>query len=411
MSGDFHTMLGRYADIAVRVGVNLQPGQHLIVQADLAAAALVREIVRSAYQVGAPYVHLRLGDEQAALNRYRYAPRDSFGYVPEYEMRTLSELIGEGAALLSVSSSDPDLLAGQDQALITQQQQAYARVFHPVMEQITRAATNWAIVGAPTPAWAAKMFPETAPAEREQRLWEAIFAASRVDQTDPVAAWQKHIADLASRRTYLDTKRYQALHYQGPGTDITIGLADGHHWMSGSMESQRGVTFVANLPTEEVFTMPHRERVDGIVRATKPLNFGGTLIEEFSLTFEGGRVVAVNAGKGEDLLRNLIATDEGAARLGEVALVPENSPIARSGRLFYNTLFDENAASHIALGASYRFTMHDGIGMDDETYAKAGGNSSVVHTDFMIGSGEVDIDGITASGSSDAVMRRGEWAF
>lgn len=408
---DHQQMLARYADVAVRVGTNLQPGQHLVVQADVAVAPLVREIVRSAYETGAPYVHVYYNDEQVVLNRFRYAPRDSFGIVPDYLARTNVELIDQGAAILSVTSSDPNLLEGQDTALITQMQQAQARVSQPVMERITRSATNWAIVAAPSAAWAAKIFPDAPEAERQTKLWEAIFATCRVDLPDPVAAWKTHVANLAAWSEYLNNKRYRALHYTGPGTDLTLGLADNHFWMSGAMADTRGTMFVANLPTEEVFTMPHRERVDGVVRSTKPLNLGGNLIEDFSVTFQAGRVTEVKAAKNENLLRDLISTDEGAARLGEVALVPESSPIAQSGRLFYNTLFDENAASHIALGESYRFTMNNGLTMDDEAYAKAGGNSSIIHTDFMIGSREIDIDGVHADGSTEPLMRKGEWAF
>lgn len=408
---DHQQMLARYADVAVRVGTNLQPGQHLIVEADLAVAPFVREIVRSAYEMGAPYVHVFYGDEQVTLNRFRYAPRDSFGYAPEHETQLLTKLIDEGAALLAITSSDPNLLEGQDTALITQSQQANARVSQPVSERITRSALNWAIVAAPSAGWAAKMFPDLPEAERQDRLWEAIFATCRIDQQDPVAAWKSHVVDLAKWSDYLNGKRYSALHYTGPGTDLTIGLADGHRWMSGAMANTRGTTFVANLPTEEVFTMPHRERVDGVVRSTKPLNVGGNLIEEFSLTFRDGRVTQVQAAKNENLLREMIATDEGAARLGEVALVPESSPIAQSGYLFYNTLFDENAACHIALGQSFRFNLNDGMAMDDEAAIKAGGNNSVIHTDFMIGSGEIDIDGVHADGSTEPLMRKGEWTF
>ena len=233
--------LSRYADVAVRVGVNLQPGQRLLVRADINAAPLVREIVRSAYQAGAPYVHVLWGDEQATLARFRYAPRDSFREFPDWEVSTAVALLDAGTALLSVRSGDPDLLHGQDTNLISTVQETAARMGAPLSERITRGAINWAIVAAPSPGWAAKMFPAVAPAEREQRLWDTIFATCRLDQADPVAAWQAHIADLAARSAYLNAKRYSALHYRAPGTDLEIGLADGHRWISGSMDSQRGV--------------------------------------------------------------------------------------------------------------------------------------------------------------------------
>lgn len=411
MSEASQSQLRRYADVAVHVGTNVQPGQHLIVRADIAAAPLVREIAASAYEAGSPYVHVMWDDEQVTLARFRHAPRDSFTEFPDWEVRTMAELIDGGAALLSVTSDDPDLLQGQDQELISTAQKTSAQKSMPVLERIARSAINWAIVAAPSAGWASKVFPDLSAAEREGRLWEAIYSACRLDRDDPVAAWRSHVADLGARSAYLNDRRYAALRYAGPGTDLTVGLADGHVWMSGAMLSQHGVSFVANLPTEEVFTMPHRARVDGVVRSSKPLNLGGVLLEDFSLTFQEGRVVELSAARGEDVLRRLVETDEGAARLGEVALVPESSPIARGGLLFYNTLFDENAACHLALGSALRFNMDGGTTMGEEAFAAAGGNTSAIHVDFMIGSGAVDIDGVTADGRSEPVMRAGEWTF
>ncbi|KAB8140444.1 aminopeptidase [Chloroflexia bacterium SDU3-3] len=411
MAEPFAQKLRRYADVAVQVGANLQPGQHLIVRSDLGAAPLVREIARSAYQNGAPYVHVFWADEQITLNRYRYAARDSFGEYPSWQVRSIVELIDAGAAMISIASEDPSLMSGEDQELIAQAQKTAAVNSQPMRARITRSALNWSIVASPSKGWAAKVFADTPEAEQQEQMWEAIFSICRIDQANPVDAWRKHIDHLAARSAYLNAKRYSALHYTGPGTDLTIGLADNHIWISGAMESERGVRFVANLPTEEVFTMPHRMRVDGTVRATKPLDVGGSLIEDFSVTFREGRVVEVSARKGEELLRRLVQMDEGAAHIGEVALVPEHSPIAQSKRIFYNTLFDENAASHIALGMAYRFTMEGGTTMDNEAYTAAGGNDSSIHVDFMIGSGEVDIDGVTADGAREPVMRQGEWAF
>lgn len=403
--------LARYADVAVQVGVNLQPGQDLIVEGDINTVPLVREIVRSAYEQGAHYVHVFYDDEQNVLTRFRQAPRDSFGYAPAYRETLFAELIDAGAAVLGITSGDPDLLAGQDSSLVAAANKAGAQAGRPYLERVTSGALNWAIVAAPSDAWATKMFPNLEQAAQVPELWKTIFATCRIDRDDPVAAWKSHIVDLHKRSDYLNTKRYSALHYSGPGTDLSLGLAEGHIWMSGSMHSNKGIEFVANLPTEEVFTMPHAARVNGTVRATKPLNLGGSLVEDFSLTFDNGRVVQVQARTGEDRLRKLIETDAGAARLGEVALVPEHSPIARLGILFYNTLFDENAACHIALGESYRFTVEGGVGMGDALYESIGGNTSLIHNDFMIGSAAIDIDGIAADGSREPVMRKGDWAF
>ena len=254
------------------------------------------------------------------------------------------------------------------------------------------------------------MFPGVPSSEAVSRLWDAIARMCRLDAADPIAAWETHLGNLAARSEYLNTKRYAALKYTGPGTDLTLGLPDGHMWVSGRSASRNGIPFTANLPTEEVFTIAHKDRVDGTVRASKPLSYGSTLIEGFSVTFERGRIVKMTADKNSDTLQRLLDTDEGARHLGEVALVPHNSPISQSGLLFYNTLFDENAASHVALGNAYKFTLRGGNDMSDAQFESAGGNRSGVHVDFMIGSGDLDVDGVLASGATEPLMRKGEWA-
>jgi len=255
------------------------------------------------------------------------------------------------------------------------------------------------------------VFPDLPAEQQADALWRAIVRFCRLDAPDPIAAWQAHISTLAARRDYLNGKRFDALRYRGPGTDLTVGLPAGHLWVSARSISRAGIEFTANLPTEEVFTMPHRDRVDGTVAATKPLAHGGSLIEEFSLTFANGRVVDLHAARGEDVLRKIVEADEGAARLGEIALVPQDSPIAQSGVLFYNTLFDENAASHLALGSAYKFTMAAGAGMTADEFGRAGGNVSTMHVDFMVGSANLDVDGIDGGGGSEPLMRGGCWAF
>jgi aminopeptidase len=248
------------------------------------------------------------------------------------------------------------------------------------------------------------------PNEAVARLWEAIARMCRLDASDPVMAWETHLGNLAARSEYLNRKRYSALKYTGPGTDLMLGLPEGHIWVSGRSASRNGIPFTANLPTEEVFTIAHKDRVDGVVRASKPLSYGSTLIEGFSVTFEHGQIVNCSAEKNGDTLQRLLDTDEGARRLGEVALVPHSSPISQSGLLFYNTLFDENAASHVALGNAYKFTLKGGNDMNDAEFERAGGNRSGVHVDFMIGSGELDVEGVLANGTTEPLMRKGEWA-
>jgi aminopeptidase len=409
--------LAAYGELAVRVALNLQPGQRLLVigplmngGVSLEAAPLVRHIAASAYRAGAPLVETIWGDEQLQIARFTHAPRDSFSNFSAWLPGALAEHAKAGHAVLSVYANDPDLLQHQSSALAGALQQATSHSVTAFRDQISRNQTNWAVIAGASAAWAAKVFPEVPAGLQLDELWRTIERLCRLDRPDPVEAWKTHLASLAARSADLNQRRYAALRFKGPGTDLTIGLPARHKWVSGASTSRQGIEFVANLPTEEVFTMADRHRVSGTVRATKPLSYSGTLIEDFSLTFADGRVTSVSAKRGESVLQQLVATDASAGRLGEVALVPHGSPIAQSGRLFYNTLFDENAASHAALGTAYKFTMDGADAMSDEEFERAGGNRSAIHVDFMIGSGEVDVDGVTAEGSAQPVMRRGEWA-
>jgi aminopeptidase len=407
--------LSMYADLAVRVGLNLQPGQRLIVIGPLAsggvsleAAPFVREIAASAYRAGAPLVEVLWGDEDVFMSRFRHGTRESFDQFSRWLPEALAAHADAGDAILSVYANDPDQLKAEDPQRITALQQSTARAVRPFRERISRNETNWSVVAAAAPAWARRVFPDLEPGDATARLWEAIARLCRLDQPDPVGAWRAHLDALTLRKDRLNARRFRALTYRGPGTDLTIGLPEAHVWVSGQSASRAGTLFAPNIPTEEVFTMPHRERVDGVVTSTKPLSYGGTLIDGFTLTFEKGRVVRATAARGEPVLRDLLATDEGAARLGEIALVGHGTPISQSGLLFYNTLFDENAASHVALGSAYKFTYAGGEQLTEEAFEAAGGNRSAIHVDFMIGSGELDIDGIRPDGA-EPLMRAGEW--
>ncbi|HXD73702.1 MAG TPA: aminopeptidase [Vicinamibacterales bacterium] len=409
--------LARYAELAVKVGLNLRAGQRLLIIGPIAsggvsleAAPLVRQIAAAAYAAGASLVETIWGDEAIQMTRFRRAPRDSFGEFSNWLGKALHDHAEAGQAIISVYANDPDQLKDEPPELVSAVQQAASKAARPFRELISRNQTNWTVVAAAGTGWAARVFPGVPPAEQTARLWDAIGKLVRLDRPDPVAAWEEHLAALARRRDFLNGKRYGALRYKGPGTDFTLGLADHHVWVAGRSESRSGITFAPNLPTEEVFSMPHKDRVDGVVRSSKPLSYGGTVIENFTLTFEKGRVIKVTADRGQEVLQRLVDTDAGAARLGEVALVPHSSPVSQSGLLFYNTLFDENAASHVALGSAYKFTMGGGETMSEDAFEKAGGNRSGVHVDFMIGSGELDIDGVMADGSTEPLMRRGEWA-
>jgi aminopeptidase len=408
--------LQRYADLIVRIGINLRAGQRLLIIGPLAnggvsleAAPLVRRIVASAYQAGAPLVETLWGDEELLRIRFTHAARESLALYSDWLPRALVEHVERDGAVLSIYANDPDQLKDEDPSAITAVQQATSRAVRQFREQISRNQINWAVVAAAGARWAAKVFPDAPAGNQLEHLWSAIARLCRLDEADPIAAWERHLASLAARRDMLNAKRYTALEYRGPGTTLTLGLPEAHLWVAGRSFSASGIEFAPNLPTEEVFTIAHRERVDGVVRSTKPLSYGGTLIENFTLRFEQGRVVSLTAERGEDVLRQLVATDDGAGRLGEVALVPHSSPISQSGRLYYNTLFDENAASHVALGSAYKFTLEGGETMQDDEFARAGGNRSGVHVDFMIGSAALDIDGILTGAAAEPLMRNGEW--
>jgi len=402
--------LDRLAEVAVRTGLNLQPGQDLILTAPVSALPLVRKIAEHAYKAGAGLVTPILSDDQTALARYRFGQDAGFDRAAGWMFDGMARAYDEGAARLAVSGGDPMLLANEDPDKVARANKAMALAYTPARERITRFKTNWTIVAYPDPAWARLVSPDLPEDAAQHRLAEAIFAASRVSDDDAVANWAAHNAELGRRSAWLDGQNFAALHYTGPGTDLTIGLADGHAWIAGETEAQNGITCNPNIPTEEVFTTPHRLRVDGYVAATKPLSHQGTLIRDIAVQFKDGAITKATARSGEAVLNKLLDTDAGARRLGEVALVPHASPISQSGLLFYNTLFDENAASHIALGQCYSTCLHGGASMEADELARRGGNSSAIHIDWMIGSDKIDIDGITQNGTRIPVMRQGGWA-
>ena len=409
MAKDFSTMLEDYADLAVKVGVNLQPGQRLMVRAPIETAPLVQKIAKCAYKAGSPLVSVLYNDDELSLTRFKYAPKGSFETFPEWEADALLECAKRGDAFIRVSATDPDLLKDQNPddvstAIRSAQQHMSEYMRYPMSDRIP-----WLVMSVPIPSWAKKVFPDLDEQAAVDSLWDMIFKTCRIDREDPIAAWQEHIAKMKIRSDYMNEKAYDQLHYTGKGTDLTLGLPKGHIWKSAQSVAKSGILFVANLPTEEVFTLGDRNRANGVVCSSKPLNYGGTVIDNFSLRFKDGKVMEVKAEKGEDTLRKLIATDEGSSRLGEIALVSHQSPISQSGLLFYNTLFDENAASHLALGRAYRFTLEGGKEMSNDAFVDAGGNDSLVHVDFMIGNGTMNVDGITANGDCEPLIRNGEW--
>ena len=419
MSSEFELNLDKYADVIIKVGLNLQPGQSLLIGAPIFSdtyapielAPLVRLIVAKAYKVGARFVDVMWIDYQLQLLRYKYAPKDSFEDFPSWRTDLVHDMGKSGDAILVIYAENPDLLINEDPELINVSQQTFFKHMAPIMDLVVQNTMNWAVITAPIDGWVDKVFPDIPPDKRKDKFWDIIFDICRIKHKDPVSAWQDHVNQLASRSNYLNQKEYMSLKFTATGTDLTIGLPKGHMWHSASMTSQNGITFTANIPTEEVFTIPHKDKTEGVVKGTKPLYYSGSLVENYTLTFSKGKIVEVIAKKGEDLLRNLIETDEGASYLGEIALVPHSSPISQSGLLYYNILIDENASNHIALGRGYKFSFKGGETLSDKEFAALGGNNSLIHIDCMFGSGEMDVDGILDDGNAEPIMRKGEWAF
>ena len=411
MTGLSHaSLLDRLAEVAVRVGLGgLHQGQQLVMTAPLEAVSLTRRITEHAYRAGASLVTTFFADDAASLLRYQLAADASFDAAAGWLYDGMAGAYRDGAARLAIVGDDPNLLSGQDPGKVARANRARSIAYRPALELITTSAINWTVVACATPAWARAVFPALPEAAAMAALWEAIFAASRVTTDDPIAGWAAHNATLMARRNRLNARRYAALHYRGPGTDLRVGLAEQHRWMGRLTTAANGITGNPNIPTEEVFTTPHCRRTDGTVASTKPLAHQGTLIEGIEVRFEAGAIVQARARRGQEVLERMIATDAGARRLGEVALVPAASPIAQTGLLFLNTLFDENAASHIALGQSYSKCFTDGGAAGPDALGARGANSSLIHVDWMIGSPQVDVDGISEDGSTEPLMRAGAW--
>jgi aminopeptidase len=406
---EFEHNLDRLAETAVRIGLGLAPGQELVMTATLDAIPLARKITEHAYKAGASLVTTLYADEESSLLRFRHASEAAFDSAASWLYEGMAQAFRKGAARLAITGNDPALLSKEVPDKVARVNRAMSIAYKPALELIVRHDINWTIVACATPAWAATVFPGLPQDQAVSRLWSAIFAASRADLPDPVAAWKAHDANLHARADRMNEKRYSTLHFRGVGTDLRVGLADDHLWLGGGTTAHNGRYCIPNIPTEEVFTTPHKDRTEGTVTSTKSLSYQGAMIEGINVRFAGGKIVEAHATKGEQVLQKMIETDEGARRLGEVALVPHSSPIASSGLLFNNTLFDENAACHIALGQAYSSCLRNGDKLTPEQLAAHGANTSLIHVDWMIGSNRIDVDGITASGAAEPLMRSGEW--
>lgn len=421
MASLFKQYLEDYAELILKAGLHYQPGQRVRIGslpgrsarslAPLEAAPLVRELVKGAYQLGAPLVEVFWEDSELDLLRYQYAPRDSFGEVPTWSVEELYKATDRKDARIYIYGSDPYKFKEIDSNLLSEMQKTRSETFRDANEYLVRNPTPWIIVLYPTAEWSQAVFPELSVGDAIEKMSEYLIQFYRLDKEDPTAYWKDHFISLEKRAERLTGAGYQTIHLKGPGTDLRVGLPQGHLWKTAVLKDRDGHENVVNMPSEEVFTLPDRMRVDGYVSSTKPFTMGDGFVDGLSLEFEDGAVINAKAATGEEFVKKTLKIDDGACRLGELALVPHSSPISQAGVVFHNILLDENASCHIALGRGIRDCLTGGGEMTTEEFLEAGGNHSTVHYDFMIGSAEMDIDGIDQDGKAHPLMRKGEWAF
>jgi aminopeptidase len=404
-------MLKKYAELVVRTGINLQEKQQLFINSPIECADFARIIAEKAYEAGAINVIVDYNDEKLSLIKFNKATMESFEKEPNYLALAREQLIKEKTGFISIAASDPELLSGVEPNKISAQAKTVSRTLKNASAAMMSNEVPWCVVSIPTKGWAKKVFPHLSESEAVEKLWESIFNIVRVDKESPVSAWEEHLSKLKNRREYLNEKNFKYLYYKSEGTDLVVELPQGHEWLGGEEYTKDGIKFVANMPTEEVFTLPKRDGVNGYVTSKKPLNYGGNLIDNFKLTFKDGEIVDFTAEKGEEILKGLLDTDEGARYLGEVALVGYNSPISNSGLIFFNTLFDENASCHFAFGKAYPSCLKNSDNMLEKELIENGVNDSLTHIDFMIGSAELEIMGETAAGEKIQIFKNGDWAI
>lgn len=404
--------LEKYARLVVKTGVNIQKDQILVVNSPIECADFARKIAKEAYAAGAKDVVVSWNDEKLSKIRFTDAPDKVFDEFPNWRKEMYLGYAKEGAAFVSIAASDPEILKDVNPDRIARMQKVSGNALKEYRERMMNNKNTWCVVSIPTVSWAKKIFPQLSEAEAVARLWDAILETVRVGDGDPIAAWQSHLKTLTKSKELMNEYNFTRLHYKNAlGTDLTVELPKGHIWLSGAEFTPDGREFVANMPTEEVFTLPKKHGVNGTVVSSKPLNYHGNLIEEFKLTFKDGKVIEYSAKKGQLILEKLLTADESAAYLGEVALVPHDSPISNLNILFYNTLFDENASCHLAFGKAYPVCIEGGDKMDESALEAAEVNDSLIHEDFMIGTADLEITGITQDGKEVAVFKNGNFAW
>ncbi|MDA3733864.1 aminopeptidase [Niameybacter massiliensis] len=402
----------QYARLIVEVGVNIQKDQYLMITAPIQTAYFARALTKCAYEVGAKKVYVDYVDEELNKVQYMHAPDEAFLEYPEWVAEGKKKLAEKNCAFISISASNPDLLKDVDPKRIATMQKTAGMALEAFRRYTQNGDVAWCVASIPTVEWAHKVFPEaTDDKDAVDKLWDKIFIATRIYEEDPVASWKAHTENLKEKTDFLTAKKFTKLHYIAPGTDLYVELPKGHIWQGGGSYNKAGTYYVANMPTEEIFTMPSKYGVDGKLSSTKPLSYGGNLIDRFVLHFEKGRIVDFSAEEGYETLKGLVETDEGSHYLGEVAIVPDNSPVSNTNTIFFNTLFDENASCHFAIGSAYPDTIEGGTKMTKEELEAAGANTSLTHVDFMVGGKNLTIEGVTEDGEALTILKDGNWAI
>ena len=407
---NFEEKLQKYAELIVKVGVNVQPGQEVVLYINVEQQHLAHLIVKEAYKAGAGKVMIKWSDTFAQREFLEHASDEFLENVPEFAKEEAQYIADHRCCRISVMSEDPGAFGGINQKRVAAYQSANGKALMPVRQATQNNDLSWTVVAAASPAWAERVFPDLKGEAAVDRLWEEIFKTTRIDREDPIQAWKDHDTKLHEKEDWLNKEQFSALHYTSPRTDLTIGLPENHVWEGGGSKNAAGIEFMANMPTEECFTAPDNRRIDGYVTSTKPLSYAGNILENMKFTFKDGKVVEATAEKGQAVLDHLLETDDGVRSLGEVSLVPDPSPISQSGITFFNTLFDENASDHLALGAAYPFNVQGGTKMSEDQLKAKGINFSQAHVDFMVGSADMNIDGIKKDGTIVPVFRNGDWA-
>lgn len=402
----------KYVELVITKGINIQKGQILVISSPVETYDFTRKLVEKAYQLGASEVVTHWSDEVCGKYRYTYGADEIFDIFPEWQKESMEYYRKKGAAFLSVYAADPDILKEVDKTRVARFQKAKSLALKEYYENVMGNSNQWCVMSVPTKAWARRVFPELKEEFAILEMWKLILKIVRADKENPILEWEKHLSMLKARMDYLNSKRFTKLIYKNSlGTNLEIELPEGHKWISGGEKSKSGVEFVANIPTEEIFTMPHRDRVNGVVVSSKPFIYGGSTINHFTLTFKDGKVVEYSAKVGEEILGKLLDTDENSRYLGEVALVEYDSPISKSEKVFYNTLYDENASCHLALGGAYPVCLEDSENQSEEELKARGMNNSLIHEDFMIGTEDMEIIGVDLEGNETLIMKDGNFAF